>query len=407
MHAIVKSCVLIFIFYIMLFVKRPFTEINMFLPRVVRLYFRCEVEFLPNKVTPVLKTEGCAFFELMEYYRALSYCVCHKKVHFYSTLKTEEIEFATKCGVKVPKQIGTVNREQMDEEDFQFPAGDFVLKPVDGCKSLNVFLKRAEHELLRKIPFTRESIVDRIENGAYDKDIFGKYVMEELLVSEDGKCCPPSSYKFFVLQDKIINIFWVGAFDPGTKKTPVICIDSSHQKIPNLWTKEAQWFDFDAEVPSTPLCWDEMIESVKKVGRAIELFVRVDMYATSRGAVFGEFGIEFDSDDWTPQCSRDLFELYDTLSPSEKENVIPNPFTPCMSANNHGTKLYRFPFSIQLLIKLPTLLLLAMISMITFAINITVSWNKMLTICVTYALTCYTLDYIVGKDVSKLPKRLR
>eukprot|EP00217_Crustomastix_stigmatica_P011244 CAMPEP_0183803868 /NCGR_PEP_ID=MMETSP0803_2-20130417/33968_1 /TAXON_ID=195967 /ORGANISM="Crustomastix stigmata, Strain CCMP3273" /LENGTH=380 /DNA_ID=CAMNT_0026048611 /DNA_START=173 /DNA_END=1312 /DNA_ORIENTATION=+ len=363
---------------------------------IVAVYFNFEIIFLPNKIVPLLRTEGCAFLQAMEYRRSLTYFVCHKKVPFYSTLKNDEVEFVSKCGVKVPKTLGVCDRKEMDNEDFQFPSGDFVLKPTDGYKSMNVFLKRGEHEMLRKIPFTRESIVNRIKNGRYDRDIFHRYIMEELLVSEDGKQCPPYSYKFFVFKDEIVKIFFVGGYNPETKQTPILCIDSSHRKLQNLWMKKSQHFDFDAELPTKPLCWEETLESVRKVGRKVELFVRIDMYATSRGAVFGEFGFEFDPDDWTPQCSKDLMDFYNTLPQSEKEDVMANPFTPCMSADAKcGSKLYLVPRPIWLLVKPATLLLFAILSIIALASNITVSLRWMLKICAAYGLTSYTLFFIL------------
>jgi hypothetical protein len=38
-----------------------------------------------------------------------------------------------------------------------------------------------------------------------------------------------------------------------------------------------------------PACLDEMIGQVKKLSRAYQIFVRIDFYATTKGAVFGEF----------------------------------------------------------------------------------------------------------------------
>ena len=38
-----------------------------------------------------------------------------------------------------------------------------------------------------------------------------------------------------------------------------------------------------------PDCWEEMIEAVQTIGKAVGIYMRIDMFATDRGAVFGEF----------------------------------------------------------------------------------------------------------------------
>ena len=38
-----------------------------------------------------------------------------------------------------------------------------------------------------------------------------------------------------------------------------------------------------------PDCTDELISTAKLLGKSVEMFMRIDLYATTRGAVFGEF----------------------------------------------------------------------------------------------------------------------
>ena len=38
-----------------------------------------------------------------------------------------------------------------------------------------------------------------------------------------------------------------------------------------------------------PDCWDEMLEDVRNLGRSLGCFMRIDMFATDKGPVFGEF----------------------------------------------------------------------------------------------------------------------
>ena len=38
-----------------------------------------------------------------------------------------------------------------------------------------------------------------------------------------------------------------------------------------------------------PDCWDDMLEDVRNLGRSLGCFMRIDMFATDKGPVFGEF----------------------------------------------------------------------------------------------------------------------
>ena len=44
--------------------------------------------------------------------------------------------------------------------------------------------------------------------------------------------------------------------------------------------------NYELELPE---CFDEMVEAVKKIGSTLGIYMRIDMYATAKGAVFGEF----------------------------------------------------------------------------------------------------------------------
>jgi len=47
------------------------------------------------------------------------------------------------------------------------------------------------------------------------------------------------------------------------------------------------------EVPDEPFpfpeCWEEMLDDVRSLGSKLGCFMRIDMYATGDGPVFGEF----------------------------------------------------------------------------------------------------------------------
>lgn len=45
----------------------------------------------------------------------------------------------------------------------------------------------------------------------------------------------------------------------------------------------------ETTLPPMPACYPEMLEVVRDIGGRLNAFCRIDMYATTRGPVFGEF----------------------------------------------------------------------------------------------------------------------
>ncbi len=60
--------------------------------------------------------------------------------------------------------------------------------------------------------------------------------------------------------------------------------DESWDQLPNLTTNYP-----DGKEQPMPECLQEMIDCAVKLSKSYEIFVRVDFYATDKGAVFGEF----------------------------------------------------------------------------------------------------------------------
>ena len=51
-------------------------------------------------------------------------------------------------------------------------------------------------------------------------------------------------------------------------------------------------------LPPKPRCWEARVATAQRLGAAVDAFTRIDLYATPRGPVFGEFQLLFDLVDW-------------------------------------------------------------------------------------------------------------
>ena len=71
------------------------------------------------------------------------------------------------------------------------------------------------------------------------------------------------------------------------KKSLALIICSSYFKIMSQRIMEKR--DQGRTPIPRPDCWDEMVNAVRTIGRELGIYMRIDMYATNRGAVFGEF----------------------------------------------------------------------------------------------------------------------
>jgi len=270
------------------------------------------------------REQGCAFLYRLVYWSDLAYFVCQNETRFFNTNKLAQKAFIDSLGVKTPNTLQVCAPSSLLECDIVLPSCDFVLKPIDGYKSLGLFIVRGDMEIIRKEPFQIEKIQEKIRSL---KQITCDYVFEELLVGEDGSC-PPPLYKFFIVGDKIVKILYIGQYDTTRKQADLIAVDEDYVVYELDWVTEKPYANFECKPPPKPLCWDEMLRSVKKIGTEMEIFTRVDFFATTRGAVFGEFSFGWDPSDWTPKCSEDLTKVYLGLPKQQQKLMIPNPFSP-------------------------------------------------------------------------------
>ncbi|RVU02451.1 hypothetical protein EOD41_00490 [Mucilaginibacter limnophilus] len=188
-------------------------------------------------------------------------------------------EFAKMYGCKVP-DLYWKGRDVVNINFYKLPQ-QYVIRPTIGHSCSAVFLMDGDYNLFDKTYYTHTEIINCL-NSYLQENPKLEFLVEEFLTNEQGEHKILDDYKIFAFNGKIAAILVINRTSPKT----------GYQ---TAYTED--WIQTESLVNSypegihqqPPACLDEMIADVKKLSKAYEIFVRVDYYATSKGAVFGEF----------------------------------------------------------------------------------------------------------------------
>ncbi|MDJ0321723.1 ATP-grasp fold amidoligase family protein [Pseudarthrobacter sp. PS3-L1] len=200
-------------------------------------------------------------------------------------------KFVESIGGPVPKLLATFSSPE--EIDLDILPDSFVLKPTFSSSSFGVMvLERKEkgfYDYLRRRELSARAILDEQKSLA-DKHpaVEHFWMVEERIVDVESNLIP-DDYKFFTFQGEIGLIhrtirdskknrhaFFDGDFipinDPNDK------LIAPNRKI------------IEKVVEQRPEHWERLLNLAKRISVAVPSpFVRVDMYNTSEGPIFGEF----------------------------------------------------------------------------------------------------------------------
>jgi hypothetical protein len=158
---------------------------------------------------------------------------------------------------------------------------NFVLKPVYGHSSKNVFLMKDGVNLFNGRNYSRDDIVAEV----IQED--GPFLIEELLENHDGSPGIPLDYKFYCFGRDIAFIHVIqrnSALDISRNRHWFLTEDWSHLRI-----KVKKMEAAERSIPTKPDFLPDMLSMAQNLGGHLNAFMRIDLYATERGAVFGEF----------------------------------------------------------------------------------------------------------------------
>lgn len=188
--------------------------------------------------------------------------------------------FARDNKVRVPKIIARMERIEDILELPRLP-DSFVLKPIKGYSNRDVVLVRNGHNVMTSQLITVDGIVNSIKSEPGTP-----FIMEEFLVDENG-AVPPRDFKFYCFGSKIAFIHIIerkNFSDANLNRHWFLTPEWNLLPMRIQKTQESEKY-----VPPKPACCEELFHAVKALGSAVSMFMRIDMYATTNGACFGEF----------------------------------------------------------------------------------------------------------------------
>ena len=197
-------------------------------------------------------------------------------------------EYVDGLGLKVPELYW--KGETIEEIPlFETLPPNFVLKPEKGWSSNNVYCMKGGEDILTHQTHTRESIVGALLDDEFVVNNKPAIMIEELLEPEEKQVQDglPRDFKFYCFGEEIAMVH------VALRKSEVHKNQNVHQYyspefkiITDRIMKNRQQGQNPIEKPD---CWDEMVEAVRIIGKSLGIYMRIDMFPTSRGAVFGEF----------------------------------------------------------------------------------------------------------------------
>ena len=202
--------------------------------------------------------------------------------------KSAGLRWAKQQGIQTPKILWSSEKLSEIPSLSDLPKR-VVIKPSKGFSANNVLCLDNRVNVLDNIVWTDELIQQKFNSDEFLKRVKPVWMVEEFLkpesLSEDEKI--PRDWKFYCFGDQIALIH-------------VVLRNSTVDKYANVhhyFTPDLRQFQrricSSRPVPAEPLffpqCWDEMVKQVKMLGKKLGCFMRIDMYATDKGPVFGEF----------------------------------------------------------------------------------------------------------------------
>lgn len=204
-------------------------------------------------------------------------------------------EFVKKLNVQTPALFGCLKcPDQLNGMDLP---EKFVCKPANLSSSKGVMVLKYKKNNIYINRMSGEEIalseIVNIQNNLkkeVESTVFGGYelLVEEWLIGEgQAEGDIPYDYKFFCYGEKIV---YVAQYDRNSKKNSVSWFLGEFESDNLNGRIECDWRHVSKGIAKIPSCSVELLAIVKRLSKELKTpFVRVDMYATINGPVFGEF----------------------------------------------------------------------------------------------------------------------
>lgn len=165
--------------------------------------------------------------------------------------------------------------------DFHALPAQYVIRPTIGHGSKGVYIMDAGFNHFDQKRYTATEILEHLKHDL-EKNPNLEFLFEEFVQTEDGRYTIPNDFKFLCFNGKVASVAVIDRLSP--KEGYSYFFDEEWNKM-----KRLHHLYPGKEEPTKPACYDEMLEQAKRLSKAYGIFVRIDFFATSKGAVFCEF----------------------------------------------------------------------------------------------------------------------
>ena len=190
-------------------------------------------------------------------------------------------EFAAMHGFTVP-ELYWYGRNPARIPFSELPL-NYVIREAWSCGSKSVYLVTDGQELLRNKPVSRQEIVEQLRSVRTPVWPF-PVLVEEFLRTTSGEYRQPVDYKFHCFNGQVGAIAAQAGRQDGQRCTHCNYYDEHWRALP----EPMRSINFEITPFDRPASFDEMLECAQVLSRAYESYVRIDLYDTDQGCVFGE-----------------------------------------------------------------------------------------------------------------------
>ncbi len=207
-------------------------------------------------------------------------------------------EFALRHGVDVP-ELYWHGTNPKDIPFDQLPES-YVVRLTKGDGSNDVFPVSQGRDLFDQREATPDQLVERLERSLerarhqFARHTLGdpqplRLLVEEFVKTPEGETTLPWNYKIWMIRAHVAAIQVVMIHGRNKNKGPEPSPSAFYDRDWRLHPSSFYAGGTLAEGIEPPACHRELVEVARKLAIECDTFIRVDLYASERGPLFGEF----------------------------------------------------------------------------------------------------------------------
>lgn len=196
--------------------------------------------------------------------------------------------FVDRHGISTPKVY--CKNTKLEEIQFNPDWGSFVLKPEQSHSSFGVSLNYLDLDTLKYLELLTNKTMDFDEILKFSKELMSEkkfsnnWMVEELLLADDGDLYALDDWKFYTFYGEIGLILQKHKCLDGTVQYKL------YDENLNIITNTGKYIGHLNNDLPVAIHIQQMIKDAKKLSSLIPRpYMRVDLFSTNKGVVFGEF----------------------------------------------------------------------------------------------------------------------